>query len=240
MTLKQLAKRILRRPEWDAPNDFEANPNGYITKYAEHGDRNVRRDPQQAAGGHWEEIGGLQFGFLLRHGLKPWHRFLDVGCATLRAGRWMIRYLEPGNYTGVDISPAALRYGRRLVRQERLTDRRPRLILSDGNLKFEQFGEEKFDYVIAQSVFTHLMDSQIDECLSHVHRVLSPTGAFYFTAWIDDVPSRPTPFEFRQVLSLYEQLTQRHGLAFEDLSSDYPHPRNQRMFRVRPLSATSQ
>ncbi|HEY7982454.1 MAG TPA: hypothetical protein VID19_13355, partial [Candidatus Eremiobacteraceae bacterium] len=31
-------------------------------------------------GGIWEEIGKLQFDFLVAHGLRPEHHLVDVGC----------------------------------------------------------------------------------------------------------------------------------------------------------------
>src|SRR5205807_6035012 len=54
-------------------------------------------------GGAWEEIGRLQFEFLTGNGLKPHHRLLDVGCGALRGGLHFIRYLDEGNYVGVDL-----------------------------------------------------------------------------------------------------------------------------------------
>jgi SAM-dependent methyltransferase len=35
-------------------------------------------------------------------GLRQDHRLLDVGCGSLRAGRLLIAYLEPGHYFGVE------------------------------------------------------------------------------------------------------------------------------------------
>jgi hypothetical protein len=37
-------------------------------------------------GGMWEEIGKLQFDFLVQQGLKPSHCFLDIGCGSFRGG----------------------------------------------------------------------------------------------------------------------------------------------------------
>lgn len=49
-------------------------------------------------GGCWDEIGKLQFDFMLKEGLKPEHYFLDVACGSLRAGLHFIPYLEVGHY----------------------------------------------------------------------------------------------------------------------------------------------
>jgi hypothetical protein len=50
---------------------------------------------------------------------------LDIGCGTLRGGRHFIGYLDPDGYTGMDISPQAIRYGEELVRRENLTWKQP-------------------------------------------------------------------------------------------------------------------
>ena len=55
-------------------------------------------------GGRWDEIGRLQFDFLRARGLKPAHRPLDIGCGCLRGGIHAIKYLDAGNYYGLDIN----------------------------------------------------------------------------------------------------------------------------------------
>ena len=56
----------------------------------------------------WLEIGQMQFDYLVKHGLQPGDRMLEIGCGNLRAGRLFIDYLDPGNYYGIDISPDIL------------------------------------------------------------------------------------------------------------------------------------
>jgi hypothetical protein len=43
-------------------------------------------DHRAYVGGLWEEIGRLQFEFLLRHGLAPSDCFLNIACGSLRGG----------------------------------------------------------------------------------------------------------------------------------------------------------
>jgi SAM-dependent methyltransferase len=230
---RRVADRLLRRQIWDDPTDFEADAELYLKKYAEHGDRNVALDPKGAIGGHWEEIGQLQFDFLVRRGLKPNHRMLDIGCGTLRGGRLAIRYLEPRRYTGMDISSNALKAALQLVKEEGLADKQPRLVLNrHRHLKFDQFRDEIFDFLLAQSVFTHLMPGHIEECFDCIRSVMGPTSDFYFTSWIEDATERPSPFEYRYPRSLFEDLAAKYKLVFEDVSHDYPHPRNQKMMRL--------
>ena len=44
----------------------------------------------------FESAGRLQLATLVREGLYPYSRLLDVGCGCLRAGYWLIRLLDPG------------------------------------------------------------------------------------------------------------------------------------------------
>lgn len=47
----------------------------------------MNREPHRiAVGGMWDEIGKLQFEFMVKQGLKPHHKFLDIGCGSLRGG----------------------------------------------------------------------------------------------------------------------------------------------------------
>ena len=101
----------------------------YLEAYSQHTDLRVEEDPQLAIGGLWEEIRALQFEFLIKKGLQPQHRMLDLGCGTLRGGRHFIRYLQPGNYYGIDISRKAIAFADQLIQQERLTDKSPHLLV---------------------------------------------------------------------------------------------------------------
>ncbi len=202
----------------------------YLEAYSEHTDARVERDPHLAVGGQWEEIGILQFDFLVDNGLQPHHRLLDIGCGTLRGGRHFIKYVNPGNYAGIDISPKAIEYGKQLVKQEGLAEKQPRLFVSTGkDLRFKAFAGEVFDYLLAQSVFTHLKPEHIEECFRHIGRTMKHSSVFFFTfneAW----EFKQTGLkDFRYPSSFFWSLADEHGFKLEDRSGDYGHPRGQHM-----------
>jgi hypothetical protein len=62
-------------------------------------------------GALWEQVGILQFEFMVSQGLRPQHVLLDVGCGSLRGGVHFIPYLEPGNYLGIDKERRLIRSG---------------------------------------------------------------------------------------------------------------------------------
>ncbi|MBW1602895.1 class I SAM-dependent methyltransferase [Streptomyces sp. JJ66] len=142
------------------------------------------RSPESAVGSatheRWVALGEMQFDYLVRHGLSPTDRMLEIGCGNLRAGRLFIAHLEPGNYHGIDISPEILLAARRTLVQHRLQAKLPHLTLVD-DLKLAHLPDGYFTVVHAHSVFSHSPVEVIDECLAHVGRVLAPGGHFDFT-----------------------------------------------------------
>lgn len=135
---------------------------------------------REEVGGLWDEMGKLQFDFLLAQGMKPYHYLLDIGCGSLRGGVRFIAYLEPGHYFGVDKSNELLDAGRmiELVRYE-LSEKQSTLVQKE-NFDFSDLGRQ-FDYALAQSVFTHLPLNSIIRCVRNVEQVLVPAGRFYAT-----------------------------------------------------------
>ena len=183
-----------------------------------------------AVGGMWEEIGKLQFDFLVNNGLQSHHRLLDIGCGTLRGGRHFIKYLNAGNYSGIDISPKAIEYGKQLVEQEGLSEKQPRLLVSrNKNLKFKEFDGEVFDYLLAQSVFTHLKPEHIDECFQNISRIMNQDSVFLFTFSEESKFKQTGLKDFCYPFSFFQCLADEHRFNLTDRSGDYEHPREQHM-----------
>lgn len=202
----------------------------YMEAYASHTDMRVDADPRAAIGGMWEEIGRLQFQFLVSEGLQPTDRMLDVGCGTLRGGRHFIRYLDKGRYVGFDMSPRAIEAAWKLVRDEGLNPKEPRLFLNEGgSLRFESLTGDVFDVILAQSVFTHLQEASIQECFANVGNVMAEGGRFYFTFASSEFPTRRSPKDYAYPFSFFEAVASAHGLQAEDVSNRYHHPRAQGM-----------
>jgi SAM-dependent methyltransferase len=196
---------------------------------------------RRAIGGKWEELGELQFDWLVGRGLQPHHYLLDVGCGPLRGGSRFIRYLEPGHYFGIDrredLVAAAIE--RELV-PNGLDKKSPSFIFNEV-FDFQAFAQQ-FDYAIAQSVFTHLTVNQIIRCLMNMEEVLSPGGTFFATFYenkegkrnLDPVEQKPglrTHFDqdfFHYDFATFEWAVSGTSLRVEYLG-EWNNPRNQRM-----------
>jgi len=205
----------------------------YLEAYSQHTDLRVEADPKLAVGGMWEEIGHLQFGFLINKGLQPHHTILDIGCGTLRGGRHSIKYLNTSYYYGIDISPKAIAYAKQLVYQEGLSDKSPHLLVSEKkDLKFLEFSGKTFDYILAQSVFTHLKPEHIKECLENIGSIMHENSAFYFTYNKGKEYMRVSLKDFLYPFSFFELLAEQCGFKIQDCSKEYGHPRGQLMVEL--------
>jgi len=180
-----------------------------------------------------DEESGLQLRFLKKNGLQPDDTLLDIGCGYLRGGAWIIDYLEPENYTGIDISADTIQRGKELLDDE-LEEKNPRLLVSD-DLTFTEFEADSFDYALAQSVFSHLKRDDINECLANLPRVMTDTGRFYATFFDADSHT----YDDSNIIYSYdtdemEALARRNGwdITFIDEEA-YPHPGGQTMIEFR-------
>lgn len=208
----------------------------YLEAYAAKTDLTVSIDPEAAIGGLWNEMGKWQLAFLKKHGLQTRHSMLDIGCGTLRAGLHFIEYLEAGNYYGMDISRKAIEHGWKLVERNDLAAKVPRLSVSEErNLKFAEYKELKFDFILAQSVFSHLRPEDISECFEHIANIMTDDSLFFFTFHPANFIGQRDKINFEYPRSFFLDLAKKYSFELEDVSEEYKHPREQGMYICRQL-----
>jgi cyclopropane fatty-acyl-phospholipid synthase-like methyltransferase len=128
----------------------------------------------------YDLVAAMQFNLLTHLGLREFHYLLDVGCGSLRAGRLFIPYLLPGHYYGIEPQAWLIEEGiKNELGREILQIKQP-IFSHDSNFNCLQFNQ-KFDFVVAQSVFSHASQLQIHECLSQVGKCLQPNGVMAAT-----------------------------------------------------------
>ncbi len=201
----------------------------------EHGQRGVEDvGHRKSVGGLWDQMGKLQFEFLLQQGLKPHHYLLDIACGSLRAGVHFIPYLEPGHYLGLEKEQKLIDAGLQHELPEALQQtKQPQLVVSDC-FEFEKFGQ-KADFALAQSLFSHLPPSLIDDCLTKLRPHMAEGGAFYATffesAVTKNVPERVHDHQ-RCEYTREEMLEfgRRNGWHAQYIGN-WKHPRGQVMVR---------
>jgi len=140
----------------------------------------MRDGHREFVGGRWNEMGQLQFDFLIKQGLKPSHVFLDIACGSLRAGKLLIPYLAPGNYLGIDKHSEVIESGKtNEIGAGVLNTQRPEFVVSDC-FSFEKFSKRP-DFCIAQSLFSHLHKRDIQLCFRKLATFVRPGCKFFAT-----------------------------------------------------------
>jgi hypothetical protein len=133
----------------------------------------------------YDIIGASQFNLLTSLGLREHHKLLDIGCGSLRGGRLFIPYLQPGGYSGIEPEQWLVEEGiENEIGHDQITLKSPRF---DYNAEFNLrvFGEQ-FDFLLAQSIFSHTSASQLKHCLSEAAQVMKPTSIFAATYFPGD------------------------------------------------------
>jgi len=130
-------------------------------------------------------MGRFRFDFLIAHGLTPRDRLLDLGCGAGRLGIWLIPYLEPGHYFGVDSHLRSLvAFSAYEIFLHGLAARRPRLLL-DADFRVDHFGE-RFDVVIDVSVTRYLSSEVFSRAYAQLRSVLVPGGRVFVAGLAPD------------------------------------------------------
>lgn len=192
---------------------------------------------REYVGGLWDEIGRLQFDFLVAQGLKTTDVLIDVGCGSLRGGIHFVPYLMAGNYLGIDKEPSLLAAGRSELGPAVVAEKRPQLRVSDS---FDFGGFDRAPtFGIAQSLFSHLSRDDIAACLEHLRPVMASSGRFYATfnerSEAVEAPRSHSWAFFAYPHAELEQIGRAQG--WEPIFiGDFGHPRGQVMMRFDAAS----
>lgn len=165
----------------------------------------------------WKMKRDFQIQFLREMGLKPGHCLFEVGCGTLRGGVPLIQYLENGHYFGFEVREEALNEGRKELREARLEEKNPTLLLSPSIAELTV--NRTFDYIWAFSVLIHMNDEILEDTLAFVSKHLSERGVFYANVNIGDRKEgnwQGFPVVWR-TLDFYSRACAINGLAVSDL-----------------------
>lgn len=174
----------------------------------------------------YDLVSAMQFNLLTLLGLREEHSLLDIGCGSLRAGKLFIAYLLPRNYYGVEPERWLVEEGiRNELGCEIITMKEPGFRY-ESNFDLSAFGK-KFDFLLAQSIFTHASAGQIRKCLSEAKKVMKPTSIFACTfiegkdnyggdSWV-------YPGCVAYTRSYFEGLAEEQGLVCKFLNWNHPN-----------------
>ena len=175
----------------------------------------------------YDLIAAMTFNLLTTLGLRQHHSLLDVGCGSLRIGRLLIPYLNKDKYVGIEPNEWLVREGtKREIGEALLEIKRPTFFFSDSPETIAQ-AKISFDFVLAQSIFSHCGLDLIKGWLSAISRVLADDGALVATFLPGEEDSPTKGWVYPECVN-YKPATLRDaaaeaGLRFELL--DWRHPR---------------
>ena len=178
----------------------------------------------------FETAGRQQFVAFLRQGLNPESKVLEFGCGCLRIAYWLVHFLEPGGYHGIEPARRRVELGRRyLFTPEELTLKQPAF---DFNAVFDSsvFGE-RFDFFLARSIWTHACKRQIEMSLDSFVRDAKPDAIFLASylpprtpeedymgdVWVGTSHESDTPGVICQSLEWIKEQCAKRSLQVEEL-----------------------
>lgn len=123
----------------------------------------------------YDLMGASQFALLVALGLRDSHRVLDFGCGSLRVGRLLIAYLQRGNYHGLEPNSWLVEDAiKRQVGSDQVAIKWPHFH-AFSDFRADRCGGD-FDFIVAQSIFSHAGRDVIDFALAGFARALALTG----------------------------------------------------------------
>lgn len=199
---------------------------------------------REVLGGKWDEAGAWAFEFLRRHGLRPHHRVLDVGCGSLSAARFILPHMESGHYWGFEQERALFDAGVRFELSRAGVPAEWGFFVVNDTFDFSSVPHQ-FDFAIANSLFARLPIDALARCLVAVVNKLQPEGRFFAT-WHDNpdlqntepvarasglttFPDRP-PYHY--AFDVIAALCGSIGATVERLD-DTSHPRGESVMVIR-------
>lgn len=112
---------------------------------------------------NWNTIPRLVIKKLFEHGLSPDTSLLDIGCGSLRTGRFLIPFLNTGNYHGLEPESIMVEQGIQNELIPEIVDfKKPNFYFNEDFI----VPEIKIDIAIAIQVFIHCGPEQLKQCLS--------------------------------------------------------------------------
>jgi ubiquinone/menaquinone biosynthesis C-methylase UbiE len=187
-------------------------------------------------------VGGVDFSTgreTLRHlidvaGLTPQDRVLDIGCGIGRIAMPLQDYLaDSAGYSGFDIVRSGIDWCRENIRRPDFDFSHidvynlaynPAGKIAASELVFP-FADRSFTFVVANSVFTHMLPADTERYFAEIARVSRPGMRGYITAFLltEETLRRQAEgraaYNFRHVFdgyrTLFDRLGQERAVAYE-------------------------
>lgn len=129
----------------------------------------------------YDFMGASQFRLLTGLGLREDHHVLDIGCGSLRVGRFLMQYLLPNRYVGIEPNIWLIQEAlQREIGRETERIKKPRFTTQTAFTP-DDVGTAAFDMIVAQSIYSHTGLHGFQASVRAASAVLAPEGQFLFT-----------------------------------------------------------
>jgi SAM-dependent methyltransferase len=163
----------------------------------------------------FERVGRMQLETLIHEGLYCDSKVLDVGCGSLRAGYWLIHFLEEANYYGIEPYTEMLQNGLDNILEPGVAEAKKPTFDHNREFDFTVFGVE-FDFLLARSIWTHADMAEIEQMLDGFVKVASPEGVFLTSYFRFPPPPADSPHFFASmILSRQEAIYEKYPAVKE-------------------------
>jgi cyclopropane fatty-acyl-phospholipid synthase-like methyltransferase len=172
----------------------------------------------------YDVIGLVQFSLLAYNGLKTKDKVLDIGCGSLRLGKYLISFLNKGNYFGIEPNDWLVKAALKFEISKTIKDKKAATFSNTDDFNLKIF-DQKFDHLIANSIFIHACMDQIKECFKNAHEVMEDKGTFFFN-FIEgednekDFWSYPSAVTYKK--ETLKKLANKAGFIWKDIVWYYP------------------
>lgn len=176
----------------------------------------------------YDLVAAMQFNLLTACGLRDYHYVLDIGCGSLRVGRLLIPFLLPGRYHGIEPEQWLIDDGFHFeLGADAAAIKKPRFSNST-DFTLTEFGVV-FDYIMAQSIFSHATPDQIRTCLREAARCLAADGLLIASFVLGPTDYAGREWVYPECVEYTEEgmqtLAREAGLELQII--DWPHPNAQ-------------
>ncbi len=176
----------------------------------------------------YDLIAAMQFNLLTSLGLREHHHVLDVGCGSLRAGRLLIPYLLPNCYYGLEPEKWLVEDGIRYNTGRDIIEIKSPHFQYRSDFSLTSFGVQ-FDFILAQSIFSHASASQVMICLSEAAACLAPGALLVASFVLDKEDYQGTTWLYPTCVGYTASSMMRFAAkaGLECTLIDWPHPNAQ-------------
>lgn len=105
--------------------------------------------------------------------MEPYHQLLDFGAGWGRISRFFLKELPLENIHGLDVMEEFVQICRQTFRSENFNVTAP--------FPPTSIPDEKFNFIVGYSVFSHLSEEACSRWMSEFHRILAPGGMIALT-----------------------------------------------------------